>query len=120
MHAREFTLRDLTNDQISVRSTVWILTPHVEGADIVAAKKVSQKKHLEKKHENIREELFLRSQSTRNNFSFKGIPEVIEETQEVTKRKLRKHFYEALKIAKETADSMQLIIVHLSPGLSVQ
>lgn len=65
---------------------------------------------------------YLKSQSMRNNLVFTNIPEDTaggNESVEATERKLRQHFQDALKIAKETADSIRFERVHRSPGYPV-
>jgi hypothetical protein len=55
----------------------------------------------------------------RNNVVFTNVPEDNasgSEPVEITERKLRKHLQDALKIAKETTDSIRFERVYRSPG----
>ncbi|KAH3775679.1 hypothetical protein DPMN_177085 [Dreissena polymorpha] len=100
-----------------VEQRVDRLEHDTEGSGIAVAEVTSRVEHLEKERDNLRDDMaYLKSQSMRNNLIFTGIPEVNSETSEVTETKLRAHLQNAMKIAKEVVDSMQLERVHRSPG----
>ncbi|XP_052258671.1 uncharacterized protein LOC127863292 [Dreissena polymorpha] len=88
------------------------------GATIVADRLVQ----LEKERNELRDDVYLKSQSMRNNLVFMNIPEdnsTGNEPPEVTERKLRDHIEETLKVAKETADTIRFERVHRAPGYPV-
>ncbi|KAH3888548.1 hypothetical protein DPMN_012584 [Dreissena polymorpha] len=88
-----------------------------EGSGIAVAEVTNCVEHLEKDRDNSRDDIaYLKSQSMRNNLILTGIPEVNGETAKVTETKLREHLQNAMKIAKEVVDSIQLERVHRSPG----
>ena len=58
----------------------------------------------------------------RNNLIFTNIPEHnsrANESKEITEKKLRYNFHEALKIAKDVADNIKFERAHGSPGHTV-
>ncbi|XP_060554240.1 homeobox protein unc-42-like [Ruditapes philippinarum] len=103
-----------------VEERVAKMEDKIESTDISSAILAGKVDELEKARGSMREEVsYLKSQSMRNNLIFTNVPEDNSsgnETTEVTERKLRKHLQDALKVAKETADSIRLERVHRSPG----
>jgi hypothetical protein len=88
-----------------------------EGADIAAAHVSSRIDDLERERDSLQEDLtYMKSQSMRNNLIFTGVPEVENESPDITESILRKHLTDALKIAQETAASIKFERVHRSPG----
>ena len=79
--------------------------------------------HLEKERESLRDDVaYLKSQSMRNNLVFTNVPEDNaggNGSGEATERRLLQHLQDALKVAKETADSIRFERVHRSPGYPV-
>lgn len=92
----------------------------VNGTDIAMGLLADKVSHLDKERESLRDEVaYLKSQSMRNNLVFTNVPEDNASGSgpvEVTERKLRQHLQDALKIAKETAESIRFERVHRSPG----
>jgi len=96
------------------------LEDRVDGTVIGVARVESRLADLEKQREELRDDMtYMKSQSMRNNLVFTNIPEDNSsgsESSDVTEAKLRTHLQAALKIAKETAESIRFERVHRSPG----
>jgi hypothetical protein len=92
----------------------------VDTVDMGAALLSSRVAELEKERSELRDDLtYMQSQSMRNNLVFTNIPEADgteNETADVSEKKLRQHLQSALKIAKETAESIRFERVHRTPG----
>ncbi|XP_052820392.1 uncharacterized protein LOC128246240 [Mya arenaria] len=99
---------------------VMRLEDRVESVDMGTGLLSSRVAALEKQREELRDDLtYMKSQSMRNNLVFTNITEDNSngnEAVDVTERKLRKHLQDALKIAKETVESIRFERVHRTPG----
>jgi len=95
------------------------LEDRVDWTDIGGAQVESRLADLEKQREELRDDMaYIKSQSMTNNSIFTNIPEDNSsgnESSDVTEAKLRTHLESALKIAKETAESIRFERVHRSP-----
>lgn len=91
-----------------------------DGADIHSAQVASRVEVLEKEKERLQDDLaYVKSQTMRNNLIFVGVPEDNtggRETPDRTESILRLHLQNAMKIAKETAESIKFERIHRSPS----
>lgn len=96
----------------------------VDSVDMSTALLSSRMADLEKKRDELQDDLtYMKAQSMRNNLVFTNIPEEVGteiETAEVSEKKLRQHLQSALKIAKETAETIRFERVHRTPGHRLQ
>jgi predicted nucleic acid-binding Zn-ribbon protein len=96
------------------------LEDRVDSVDMETSLLSSRVVALEKQREELRDDLtYIKSQSMRNNLVFTNVAEDNSsgnETYEATEKKLRQHLQDALKISKETAESIRFERVHRTPG----
>lgn len=111
-------IRSMMNDQAKIlNERVNKLEDKVDGTDINVTLMTSRVEELEKERNSLKDDVaYLKSQSMRNNLVFTGVTEADNESYEQTETKLRQHLVDAMKLTKETVNSIRFERVHRSPS----